>query len=271
MARPLSVPAARPEVLAFLQEVREDPADDAPRLVLADWLQDRGDPRGEFVHLRVVGARLAENDPRREALARRERQLLGRHLFDWLGPLIDHVKGGGWEFERGLVQLEARAEKFLTSAVASLAATETGAWVDGLRLEEMTPRLVARLARFPLLGVLTTLDLSDNGLRGSALETLTRSRLLAHVAVLRLAGNRVGPQGARALAECPHLGRLTTLDLTGNRIGDAGAEALAGSPHLARLRALCVGDNGIGPEALDLLRRRFGDGVRAVGGGRTPG
>ena len=269
MARPLSrAPAARPEVLAFLQQVREDPADDSPRLVLADWLQDRGDPRGEFVHLRVVGARLAEDDPQRDWLARRERQLLGRHLFDWLGPFIDHVKGGGWEFARGLVQLEARAEKFLTPEVASLSATETGAWVDGLRLEEMTPRLVARLARFPLLGVLTTLDLSGNRLRGTALETLAGSRLLAHVGVLRLAGNRVGPQGARALAECPHLGRLTALDLTRNTVGDAGAEALAGSAHLARLTTLHVGDNGISPGGLGLLRRRFGDGVRAVG--QTP-
>src|SRR5919204_1426609 len=173
MVRPLSAPpAARPEVLVFLKEVRENPEDDTPRLVLADWLQDRGDPRGEFVHLRVVGARLAEDDPHRASLGRREHQLLGRHLFDWLGPFVDHVKGRGWEFERGLVQLEARAEKFLTREVARLAGTETGAWVDGLRLEEITPRLVARLARFPLLDLLTTLDLSGNGLRGPALTSL---------------------------------------------------------------------------------------------------
>lgn len=34
---------ARPEVLAFLQDIKEHPEDDTPRLILADWLQDYGD------------------------------------------------------------------------------------------------------------------------------------------------------------------------------------------------------------------------------------
>jgi uncharacterized protein (TIGR02996 family) len=34
----------RPEVLAFLEDIKEHPDDDTPRLVLADWLEDHGDP-----------------------------------------------------------------------------------------------------------------------------------------------------------------------------------------------------------------------------------
>ena len=36
----------RPEVRAFLDEVREHPDDDAPRLIYADWLLDQGDDAG---------------------------------------------------------------------------------------------------------------------------------------------------------------------------------------------------------------------------------
>ena len=35
--------APRPDVRAFLDDIREHPDDDTPRLVLADWLDDYGD------------------------------------------------------------------------------------------------------------------------------------------------------------------------------------------------------------------------------------
>src|SRR5262245_16952100 len=38
---------------ALVQAIREQPEDDALRLIYADWLQDRGDPRGEFIHAQV--------------------------------------------------------------------------------------------------------------------------------------------------------------------------------------------------------------------------
>ena len=35
----------RPEVLAFLADAKQHPNDDAPLLVLADWLEEHGDER----------------------------------------------------------------------------------------------------------------------------------------------------------------------------------------------------------------------------------
>ena len=35
----------------LLAAIIEDPDDDAPRLVYADWLQAQGDPRGELMQL----------------------------------------------------------------------------------------------------------------------------------------------------------------------------------------------------------------------------
>ena len=43
-------PQPDPRLLAFLQAARDFPEDDAPRLVMADWLEERCDfYRAEFI------------------------------------------------------------------------------------------------------------------------------------------------------------------------------------------------------------------------------
>ena len=42
---------------AFLETIRQNPEDDAPRLVYADWLEEQGDIRAEFLRLEVEWAR----------------------------------------------------------------------------------------------------------------------------------------------------------------------------------------------------------------------
>src|SRR5262245_9632541 len=76
-----------PEVLAFLRAIKEQPDDDGPRLIFADWLEERGDPRGEFIRLQCALARTDEDDPRRADLIRREQELLRQHKEVWLQQL----------------------------------------------------------------------------------------------------------------------------------------------------------------------------------------
>ena len=38
----------------FLKTVLDHPADDAPRLAYADWLDGQGDPRGEFIRVQCA-------------------------------------------------------------------------------------------------------------------------------------------------------------------------------------------------------------------------
>ena len=63
---------------AFLDAICDDPEDDAPRLLFADWLAERGDPRGEFIRVQCALAGLDTDDPGREALKRQEADLLSR-------------------------------------------------------------------------------------------------------------------------------------------------------------------------------------------------
>jgi uncharacterized protein (TIGR02996 family) len=255
------MPPAPAEYLALLAEAKANPDDDTPRLVLADWLQDRGDPRGELLALGLAMHRLGEDDPRWAALRRRERQLLGRHVFDWLGPLID--RASQWTFQRGFLHIEARAESFLTADLDDLAGGDLFAWVERLKLRDVHSHHLTRLAGSFVVGTVPSLDLSDNRLGNYGLARLLESPGVAALHELRLARDHIGTNGAERLAGCPHLAGLVRLDLAGNRLNDAAVLALAESPHLARLESLDVRGNNLTTDALIALRARFGKGARA--------
>lgn len=87
----------------LLAAVYANPADDAPRLVYADWLLERNDPRGELISLQFQRRR-GEGTP---ATEEREKELLKRHGKAWLGPLAPVISFGknysGSRFERGFL------------------------------------------------------------------------------------------------------------------------------------------------------------------------
>ncbi|MBM3981507.1 MAG: TIGR02996 domain-containing protein [Planctomycetes bacterium] len=58
-------PALTAEDLAFLRALHDMPEDRNTWLVYADWLDDRDDPRAEFLRLAVEHVLLAEDDPAR--------------------------------------------------------------------------------------------------------------------------------------------------------------------------------------------------------------
>jgi carbon storage regulator len=79
--------ASPPEEAAFVRAVVEEPADDGLRLIFADWLEERGDPLGEYLRLRCRLARLADDDPQRDGLAERAWALWGSYGRAWEATL----------------------------------------------------------------------------------------------------------------------------------------------------------------------------------------
>src|SRR5947209_5545533 len=65
----------------FLRAIIDHPYDDTPRLVYADWLEEQGDLRNEFLRLQHELARLPVNDSRYAELAVREQVLLTLEPF----------------------------------------------------------------------------------------------------------------------------------------------------------------------------------------------
>src|SRR5438270_5908894 len=103
------------EDAALWRAVVAAPHDDAPRLVLADWLEENGRPeRAEFVRLQCRLARLDEDDPDRAPLERRERQLWQKHRAAWQSPLPARLRD--FPFRPGFVHPQNQhltAKKFL--------------------------------------------------------------------------------------------------------------------------------------------------------------
>src|SRR4051794_40379569 len=131
---------------AFLAAVLADPDDDLPRLIFADYLEERGDVRGEFIRTQIELARADVDDPRRDKLQAREAELQAEFEDAWLGPLGDELVR--WWFHRGFLEVSFDVRRFLDGDVKFLD------WpvVAGVHLYPpayMDADLVARLANEP--------------------------------------------------------------------------------------------------------------------------
>ncbi len=240
---------------AFLQAVKDDPDDDAPRLLLADWLEDQGDPRGEFIRVQCLRARLPGRDPRNRVLVDREAVLLAEHGAAWLGPWVIEpwMIGGESRFRRGLLEVGLAAEDLWA---ASAFTEEAFAWVESLRLWSRTFPIIDRLAKASFLNRLSALDLSNN--RYIDLAALTDCPNVANLRKLRLSANPLGRTGASQIAGTPYLARLKVLELSSTRLGDEGVLALTASPHLMELASLNLAYNEITDAGAAALARWAG-------------
>jgi uncharacterized protein (TIGR02996 family) len=214
---------------AFLRAICESPDDDAPRLIYADWLEERGDPLSEFIRVECAMVGLAREDPRFRRLWVRDLELLRRHKDKWFGRV--RQKLAWWETRRGFMDevrtdaatfLEHAEELFrFNPAVRHVKVTATGEHLPGL-------------AACRHLQWVTQLDLSQNVIGDPGIQVLAASPHLGRLHALDLRGCGIGPAGARTLAESPLLAQLVHLNLGANQIGDAGVEALLGSPYFVR-------------------------------------
>jgi uncharacterized protein (TIGR02996 family) len=221
---------------AFLQAILEQPDDDAPRLVYADWLDEHGDAgRAEFIRVQIELARGAANARTRDRLAKRERRLLLEHESRWAAPLHGLVRRA--HFVRGFPQrVTLPAEWFLKRAADLFRRVP----VRHLILTEVGDHL-SRLAESRHLGRAPTLEFRT--LAGQDVSMLVRSTHLRRVTGLILRYAYPEDDGATALAGAPALSSLTALDLYGWGLSPAGVRALAASPHLANLTDLVLGCN----------------------------
>jgi uncharacterized protein (TIGR02996 family) len=99
---------------AFLQAMREQPRDLTTRLVFADWLEERGDPRGELLRLTHTLTQ-ATDQPNRHELEDRLRSLLAAGVqpvgpfwmnslgirFAWVPPGVFLMGSPATETDRG--------------------------------------------------------------------------------------------------------------------------------------------------------------------------
>ncbi|QEL14613.1 TIGR02996 domain-containing protein [Limnoglobus roseus] len=72
---------------AFLRAISAAPNDNTVRLVYADWLEERGDPRSEFVRIQVQVRETARTDESFFGLQAREQEVRSRCPAHWVARL----------------------------------------------------------------------------------------------------------------------------------------------------------------------------------------
>ncbi len=260
----------------FLDAVFDRYADDRPRLIYADFLDDSGEPaRAELIRVQLALSKLSEDDPRRPALSDRQAELLTQNRAEWTAHLaglvvsVDFRRGipdsasvdASTFLERGnelFKRLRVRRLRLLDAAplMPKLAVSPLLASVRELDLcsAELGNAGVALLAESPHLKHLDALDLGFNGLDDAGIDALARSSLLPNLTSLAINDNdRVSGDGLRALAESPFFAGLTALDVSGNDVGEIGMKAVVASRSMARLRSFRVNNNHIGPAGIVAL------------------
>jgi uncharacterized protein (TIGR02996 family) len=271
--------SASREALAFLEAVRASPHDDAPRLMYADWLMERGDPRGEFIQLQCVLAQMPRNDEHREATERRCAEVLRLHQDQWLRPLRE-LGVGAFRFSRGFVEaVTVPAARFLALAPAlfavepiqavclpspqsrdftALASSAHLARVRGLAVMgcDVQAADVRALVGSRHAAGLTGLELADGTHMGlEAVRELTESAGLPNLRYLRLhESSRTTRDLVGCLAEARGLRNLTNLHLPRIGLTSKTLLELLTSPALPNLSTLGLWNNHLGDaELLRLL------------------
>jgi len=269
----------------FLSAIRESPTDDAPRLIYADWLEERQDPRAEFIRVQCQLANENLSTVERMDLEVREQALLGTNQHIWAAP-FDPVKHKP-TWKRGFIhRLELTLDEFFEHSEAGL---DFGP-LHSLALEhrnEGNMELGKRLAQCRPLVDISEIDLSWAQLGAEGMLAFLESPHLTQLDMLALSEDTLaitqglaeteslpeltrliisadepesefGDQGMQLLADSPRLSGLKMLYLDNNNIGSAGATFLANSPYLTQLTHLHLGYgsyslNHIGPEGMAAL------------------
>lgn len=222
----------------FLCAIRDRPDDDALRLVFADWLSARGDPRGEFIQVQMQQSGEAFGSDRWRELAWRAADLLAEHRDVWLGPLLD-VPYDELEFRRGLIHSLRATDATIAHHAEAIAAAAPCLESLDLAYGAAETDALQRASQFALV----SLRLRNFGSREQVPEQMQRfdremARLVDPASFPRL--KHLGFKDATLHdAACQRFAtapwKLETLELHGNDLGQIDLQTLAHAPPLAQL------------------------------------
>jgi uncharacterized protein (TIGR02996 family) len=214
----------------------ENPDDLATHYAYADYLQEQGDPRGEFIQVQLALEEPRRTEAERRKLLARAKELLREHEREWLGILADYLfpprEELEWAWSR---QIQSPTEHHFARG-----------WLDSLALRDS-----AEFGRCTELGSLLSLAPEARLLRKLILEyddglvaALVASPHLLNLRVLQIGGSmngfidRIGVPRSTALpAMVEKLPRIEELRLYTCNYAPATLFSL---PNLSSLRVLQV-------------------------------
>lgn len=246
----------------FIGEIQRRPLDDDPRLVFADWLDEQGDARGEWIRVQCQLWRLREEE--RGQLERREQEILSQNRESWQRPL-EKLGASQIVFRRGFVhQFKMNATKFARHApeifrVAPLlyslhAETPHDVDFDPDTADSEQIRHWRSFFNTPQLSRIGELSLRGAAPAGEVITTAASNRNLKRLRSLSLASCYLIDDEIAPLIQ-PNILRLRRLYLGDNQLTDLGAMLLVDSPLFSGLQLLDLRFNPITQETKEALQQ----------------
>ena len=268
------------EHLPFLNAICADPADDLPRLVFADFLEESGEPdaiaRAHFVRAQIALTQLTPGGAEfRETVALQSR-LFAMYSEDWIWDLPEHRHAeGNPAWRRGFIEFVRLGwedairvpDLFETVPITRIqiygAFHNYGSAIESLGVADHLRR-ITHLRIGPSMRP-DALD-SDSQDAPGILEQLLRSRCFRSLTDLDLSANNINSAGLVTfilrLQEAVFAETLESLDLSElYGLDDAVGSALATARGLEQLRHLNLKRTDLSDSVQAMLRRRFGDRV----------
>lgn len=219
------------------REVFEHPDDDDRRLMLADFLKQQGDPKGELIDLQVRLSQLPVQHPDRVPLDFRARRLIAERGTQIAGAVAKRC--GAYAFRRGLITDVTMTASSFAKYFEELLVEHP---IDTLRLRPLDSASLEQLARSPALAKVRRLELQRSG--AAAEVTLRPLGASAHLDSLeRLNISQVETdiedvEAAFAIVQAP---RLERLEVTGAALHPRALVGLSRNPSPPPLRQLHLG------------------------------
>jgi len=186
----------------LLDAIYAAPDDDAPRSVYADWLLERGDPRGELIALQLERARTGDLE-----VSLRERALLKTYQRDWLAWVWEALFPPSVRLERGFLHAASVDVRGVERLAARLTGDRRWRTVRSLAVLDAHPHLPLFLD--PVLHELDELRQVPRHLLAALVED-------PHPRPLRVLGlaSMLDPRDIAALRAATNLSALRQLELS---------------------------------------------------------
>ena len=250
------------ELLQWLRRVKSELDRDDVRLVFADWLDEQGDRRGEWVRVQCRRSSLPPDHPDQTALAAREAELARDPLRGWLEPWLPYfsdrrlfpASAEAWETElypplpldaawpRGLFHLNCPGSALLRTPLSRLAAGPEFEWVETLCVALATDETRAVLRQNGTLARPARLALSclAGDFDEECFAALVGSVPPTNLTCLDFEQCGLGDEAVAELVGSPVMGSVEVVNLTLCSPGNLTAQAFSNTPQAGRLRVLLL-------------------------------
>ncbi|MCR9201411.1 MAG: TIGR02996 domain-containing protein [Planctomycetaceae bacterium] len=220
----------------FEKAIRDDPDNLDLRLIAADWYEEQGSARADFIRVQLALKSLPEQHDWRGDFEMQQSMLLEENRDQWDAPVLELLRGRlqlseldpeegplrSWTYRGGFIEELKLDAEFLLDHWDVL--SELGP-IRVLELIRVTGEQLQRIATDPRFANLNGFRMRGCSLRDSDVVPFLRGLDLERLLILDLADNEVSISAVEFLEACS-LPQITQLILTGNYIEDSRLAAL---------------------------------------------